>query len=762
MKPSHESSNDAPPSSNIRSIIRVRPSKNADSYLACFRGEKEVTVHPTIASASTTLDMYRDTGSLAGSLPTSQVGIKRFTYDEVFPPEATQEAVFEEIGRPVVENVLKGYNATVLSYGQTGSGKTYTMLGPSGGQAAMIRQATPPAESGLIPRILCSIFAALDERCPSTEQGGNTAEMEYTVTVGVAELYNETLADLTHTFGVDPTTPSPPSAPDLKIREDRSPGGRGIFMDGLSYHRVETVGKALDVIAHANERKSMGVTKMNETSSRSHTIVNVRVDIINLVNGGSKTSSEMFLVDLAGSERVGKTGATGDRLKEAQGINLSLTLLGNVISKLTDNSVHIPYRDAKLTRLLQDSLGGNALTTLVCTCAPEPDHLPETLSSLQFAQRAKQIKNKPMQNVSLSPSELQDALRTAQAEIRSLQERVRVLASLGSSTATPGKDASDSDLRATISSLLRENQELKEEVHDVRADFNAMKKSVNFHSQQEQAARAETKILQGRLESETAALLKAKEELARLALKTSNKQAPVAPAVAKKSMPRGPTPKRSSSIGAAATKQPVPMTRQVTPPSEQEGSVDTGVLKYLELHDTVNKLKKQLEEHGKYVVLVDSQQRELDAAKKTFENRLEALTYGYEEKLTAQSRQIEAMEKKIDKESDDEGNNPEKLANAIKINERLQHENDELHSENRINAMRMYELARQIDTLQDEVRVLKEGRDQMKRDIDMHAMADSELRRKLLATLNPGGKENGKNREYFRKRFFECLDVPAK
>ena len=745
---------------NIRSVIRIRPSKAKSTHLTAFQQEREIIVHPTVASAAATMDLYREVGTLTASLPSSSSSaIKRFTFDEVFPSNVSQEEIFESVGAPVVENVIKGYNATVLSYGQTGSGKTYTMLGPAGGQSAMIRKTAFDAETGLLPRILRGVFDALTAKCAPSEEG-SSAETEFSVSIGVVELYNEVLADLTATFS-NPSSPSPASpAAELKIREDRSPGGRGIFIDGLAYHKVETVAHALEIIAHANDRKSMGVTKMNETSSRSHTVVNVQIAIIDLV-GGSKTSAEMFLVDLAGSERVGKTGATGDRLREAQGINLSLTLLGNVISKLADDSLHIPYRDAKLTRLLQDSLGGNALTTLICTCAPEPDHLQETISSIQFAQRAKQIKNKPIQNVSLSASELQEALRVAQTEIAALHERVRVLSCINRGDSGNEHDVCQSDSNSTLTSLLRENQELKEELREARNGESALKKVVAFHSKQEQTAKEEARALEAKLQNESASLRRALHELERLAskstttLSSSSKQIP-------KSETKSKTPLRRPSSENTKNRSLAPRPPvATTSPSEE---VDGDVLKILQLHDTVNRLQKQLDEQGKFVVLVDSQKHELDALKQMHEARVEAITVNYENQLSSLSEKLELLAVK----TAEHGSSPEdiELANSqklVEINNRLQQENEELHSENRVNGMRMYELARQVDAATTEIRELKDKREQMIRDIEFHALADGELRRKLLAALSHGQKEdNGRNREYFRKRFFECLDVTSK
>eukprot|EP00435_Cladocopium_sp_Y103_P052370 s1907_g16.t1 len=228
-------------------------------------------------------------------------------------------------------------------------------------------------------------------------QRQESAETKHiTVVCSVLEIYNEKVKDL-----------SVESGDDLTIREDSSAGGRGIHVEGLTEAesvQVKSGQEVLDCIAKAQQRRAVGKTNMNEHSSRSHSVVTLRIGACDCddVDGATLTVSKLHLIDLAGSERQKATGATGDRLKEGAQINLSLSALGNVINALTEKTGsggrHVPYRDSKLTRLLQDSLGGNSYTVIICNVSPAKINAEETLSSLRFAERAKKIENKAVVN----------------------------------------------------------------------------------------------------------------------------------------------------------------------------------------------------------------------------------------------------------------------------------------------------------------------------------------------------------------------------
>jgi len=301
--------------------------------------------------------------------PPDAASERQFSFDACFNADASQQDVYDRSGRMVLGKVLDGYNGCVFAYGQTGSGKTFTMQG------------TPDAP-GVIPRLCAELF----ERIRAFEGRRHVA-----VHASMCEIYNERLNDLLTRGGADEA-----SSRDLKIREDDGLGGKGIYVDGLSEIAVDSGEAVLALLADGMKRRAIGRTDMNEHSSRSHSVVTLRV--VAWEQGDEEkltaTSSKLHLIDLAGSERQKGTGATGERLKEGASINVSLSALGNVISALSEKKRgHVPYRDSKLTRLLQDSLGGNSVTVMLCNASPAMVNADETLSALRFGERAKKIEN---------------------------------------------------------------------------------------------------------------------------------------------------------------------------------------------------------------------------------------------------------------------------------------------------------------------------------------------------------------------------------
>uniref|UniRef100_A0AC34QTC9 Kinesin-like protein n=1 Tax=Panagrolaimus sp. JU765 TaxID=591449 RepID=A0AC34QTC9_9BILA len=289
---------------------------------------------------------------------------KLFTFDGAYYMDSTAEQIYNDIVYPLVENVIEGYNGTVFAYGQTGSGKTFSMQGDE----------NIPAQRGVIPRTFEHIFESI----------ATTENTKFLVNVSYLEIYNEEVKDL---LGDDRKTK-------LEIKEHSD---RGVYVAGLSLHVCHNVQDCLNLMASGFNNRHVGATLMNKDSSRSHSIFTIYVEA--LLETGSIRMGKLHLVDLAGSERQAKTGATGERFKEATKINLSLSALGNVISALVDGkSKHIPYRDSKLTRLLQDSLGGNTKTVMIACISPSDNNYDETLSTLRYANRAKNIKNKPKIN----------------------------------------------------------------------------------------------------------------------------------------------------------------------------------------------------------------------------------------------------------------------------------------------------------------------------------------------------------------------------
>jgi len=303
-----------------------------------------------------------------------------------------QSDIFDYSIKPTVDDILNGYNGTVFAYGQTGSGKSYTMLGPN---------IDDDDGRGVIPRIVEQIFASIMS---------SAANIEYTVRVSYMEIYMERIRDLLA-----------PQNDNLPIHEEKN---RGVYVKGLLEIYVSSVQEVYEVMRRGGNARAVAATNMNQESSRSHSIFVVTITQKNVETGSAK-SGQLFLVDLAGSEKVGKTGASGQTLEEAKKINKSLSALGMVINALTDGkSSHVPYRDSKLTRILQESLGGNSRTTLIINCSPSSYNDVETLSTLRFGMRAKSIKNKAKVNAELSPVELKMMLGKAKTQITTFENYI--------------------------------------------------------------------------------------------------------------------------------------------------------------------------------------------------------------------------------------------------------------------------------------------------------------------------------------------------
>ncbi|CAO3592632.1 unnamed protein product [Absidia cylindrospora] len=318
-----------------------------------------------------------------------------FAFDKVFGSNTAQQEVFEYSIKSIVDDVVAGYNGTVFAYGQTGSGKTYTMMGSD---------IEDTQNKGIIPRIVEQIFESIIL---------SPANMEFTVKVSYMEIYMEKVRDLLD-----------PSHDNLPIHEDKT---KGVYVKGLLEVYVSSTEEVYQVMKSGGNNRVVAYTNMNAESSRSHSIVLITITQKNVDTGAAK-SGKLYLVDLAGSEKVGKTGASGQTLEEAKKINKSLTALGMVINSLTDGkSSHVPYRDSKLTRILQESLGGNSRTTLIINCSPSSYNEAETISTLRFGVRAKSIKNKAKVNADLSPAELKALVKKFKGETVSYQYYIQAL-----------------------------------------------------------------------------------------------------------------------------------------------------------------------------------------------------------------------------------------------------------------------------------------------------------------------------------------------
>jgi len=325
-----------------------------------------------------------------------RAGSNSFVFDKVFQEEATQKDVYEFCAQPLVSDCLQGYNCTIFAYGQTGSGKTHTMTGAMSQSGEVSPLERENDLHGIIPRIAEDIFVAMRNSDRGTE---------FIVKVSFVEIYMERIRDLLD-----------PKSLNLRIREDKT---KGVSIEGAQEVYVASAKELLKVVAKGAAARAIASTRMNQDSSRSHSVFNITVNQRNEETSVSKTG-KLFLVDLAGSEMVKKTGAYAETLKEAQMINKSLSALGNVIMHLVDGSEHVPYRDSKLTRCLQDSLGGNSKTSLIVTCSTASFNENETLSTLRFGKRAKKIKNKPKINQEYSIAEYKIMLARAKETVREL------------------------------------------------------------------------------------------------------------------------------------------------------------------------------------------------------------------------------------------------------------------------------------------------------------------------------------------------------
>uniref|UniRef100_A0AC34F1U3 Kinesin-like protein n=1 Tax=Panagrolaimus sp. ES5 TaxID=591445 RepID=A0AC34F1U3_9BILA len=329
-------------------------------------------------------------------------------FDWVYGSEASQTDIYMDIVNPLIQEVLSGYNCTVFAYGQTGTGKTFTMEGRHDDNNEYSWEDDPTA--GIIPRALHHIFSELTA----------LALDDYCVRVSYVELYNEELYDLLATGNVDDQTR-------LRIFDDKTHNGNGVLINGLTEVAVRSRDEVYCLLKRGAERRRTASTLMNMSSSRSHSVftrgAERRRTASTLMNMSSSRSHSVFtvsvlfrdnttskseelllktgklhLVDLAGSESIGRSGAVSARAREAGNINQSLLTLGRVINALTTNASHIPYRESKLTRILQDSLGGKTITTIIATLSPSSTNLEESISTLEYSTRAKNIKNNPEVN----------------------------------------------------------------------------------------------------------------------------------------------------------------------------------------------------------------------------------------------------------------------------------------------------------------------------------------------------------------------------
>lgn len=335
-----------------------------------------------------------------------------FSFDFVFSPSSSQNEVYAALGRPLVDDVVQGVNATIFTYGQTGSGKTYTLFG----------DLPKPSSWGIIPRVAQDFFKVLS----------NEKDLEsFQINLGLVEIYKEKLFDLLTFFEI------PVTRKDLVIRDNLS---KGVTIEGLRQVQVDSACSLIENLGKGEQLRHKRMTKMNQNSSRSHTICFIEV-LKQRTKGQALEKSMMKLVDLAGSEKMSKSGGDEESFGETKQINLSLTCLGRVILALSDEKcLHVPYRESKLTRILRDSLGGSCRTSIVVTCSKDWRQKEETISALNFAKRAKKIENEiikeeigmefDMEGFLRQMNQLKIQLKEAQMEISSLKSMNEVQWSL--------------------------------------------------------------------------------------------------------------------------------------------------------------------------------------------------------------------------------------------------------------------------------------------------------------------------------------------
>ncbi|KAK9123696.1 hypothetical protein Sjap_013298 [Stephania japonica] len=374
---------------NVQVILRCRPLSddemrvNTPVVISCNENRREVSAVQNIAN--------------------KQID-RTFGFDKVFGPTSQQKDLFDQAVCPIVNEVLEGYNCTIFAYGQTGTGKTYTMEGGS----RKTKNGEFPIDAGVIPRAVRQIFDILESQCA-----------EYSMKVTFLELYNEEITDLLApeecTKFIDDKSKKP-----IALMED---GKGGVFVRGLEEEIVTTATEIYKILEKGSAKRRTAETLLNKQSSRSHSIFSITIHIKECTPEGEEMikCGKLNLVDLAGSENISRSGAREGRAREAGEINKSLLTLGRVINALVEHSGHIPYRDSKLTRLLRDSLGGKTKTCIIATISPSIHCLEETLSTLDYAHRAKNIKNKPEINQKMMKSAV---IKDLYGEIDRLKQEV--------------------------------------------------------------------------------------------------------------------------------------------------------------------------------------------------------------------------------------------------------------------------------------------------------------------------------------------------
>lgn len=414
--------------------------------------------------------------------PNSSVYIKnqqnenvQFTYDFAFHEHCTQEEIYELTAAPIVESVLQGINGTIFAYGQTGTGKTYTMDGDLDIESK---------DRGIVPRAFEHIFDYMM---------ANSESHKFSVSVTYVELYNEQIRDLL----AKNTTEKQP----LSIHEDPN---KGFYIKGVTSQIVTSFDEVVAVQQNGRKNRVTRATLMNEESSRSHSILTLHIETMTEIEGNQHVrSAQLNLVDLAGSERISKTGTDQQGRIEGASINYALLILGNCISALTESKGgHVPYRDSSLTKLLRDSIGGNAKTLMIATLGPADYNFTESISTLRYAERAKKIQNKP--RVNMDPKDA--LLMQYQEELQRLQAQVN-----GASNTK--KAPTEAELKSMEEKLEKQRQKLSEASNIAKEERETLEKKIAEKKKKIEKEKEKQKQFTERLNELKQFLVKGSDEL---------------------------------------------------------------------------------------------------------------------------------------------------------------------------------------------------------------------------------------------------------
>ncbi|XP_075863596.1 kinesin-like protein KIF21A isoform X8 [Microcebus murinus] len=444
----------SPDESSVRVAVRIRPQLAKEKIEGCH-------ICTSVTPGEPQVFLGKD---------------KAFTFDYVFDIDSQQEQIYTQCIEKLIEGCFEGYNATVFAYGQTGAGKTYTM--GTGFDVNIIEE-----EQGIISRAVKHLFKSIEEKKHTAIKNGLPSP-DFKVNAQFLELYNEEVLDL---FDTTRDIDAKNKKSNIRIHEDST---GGIYTVGVTTRTVNTESEMMQCLKLGALSRTTASTQMNVQSSRSHAIFTIHVcqtRVCPQIDAENATDNKMIsessqmnefetltakfhFVDLAGSERLKRTGATGERAKEGISINCGLLALGNVISALGDKSkraTHVPYRDSKLTRLLQDSLGGNSQTIMIACVSPSDRDFMETLNTLKYANRARNIKNKVMVNQDRASQQI-NALRS---EITRLQMELMEYKT--------GKRIIDEEGVESINDMFHENAMLQTENNNLRVRIKAMQETVD-------------------------------------------------------------------------------------------------------------------------------------------------------------------------------------------------------------------------------------------------------------------------------------------